>query len=346
MPGFSILYDLQDKRIIPFLLQNKRASVYHHPAWLKGIQMTFNHRAFYLIEEDENNNIIGLIPFVNINSVFTGNRLVSLPFSTYCDPLISEKKIPSAINFLQSKSGSKIKIDFRTLSSLNSSLNNFSSKSEYTTHILKLGDSEQSTFDSFHPTSVRASIRRADKNKLEFIIQNDEQGLKVFYALEVKLRKRLALPPLPFSFYKNVFDELNKFGLISIPIIKKQDLIIAAGFIIKFKDTVYLEYTASDRDYKNFYPNHKLFWEIIRTAQAQNVSYVDFGRTAIDNEPLIVFKEKWNAQRHNIWHSIYPDPGFIKEKNKNLRSFLTIINKYLPETLLKIQGSILYPHLD
>jgi len=346
MHSFEILYDLDDQRIIPFLLTHERSSVYHHPAWLKGISKCFNHKAFYLLEIDDTNNITGLIPFMIINSNFTKKRVVSLPFSTHCDPLIDFNDLKAAIGFLKLHFDNNIKIDLRTLSNLNNILSDFSFSSEFTTHILEMDDSLESTFNSFHGRSVRASIRKAEKNDLSFEFLNNDNGLKIFYNLETDLRKRLALPPLPFKFFKKVFVELNKYNLICIPIVRKSNLPLAAGFILEFKDTTYLEYTASNRNYIDLYINQKLFWEIIKAAHIKGIRKIDFGRSNINHQTLIAFKEKWNAKPFfisNYWH---PESNIIKKNKKTLNRVMKKVNMFMPASLLKIEGKLLYPHLD
>ena len=346
MINYSIVNDLNDERILPFLFSQQNAGIYHHPLWLKAIAKTFGHAPFYFVISDKSNNIIGLIPFLKIKSILTGKRIVCLPFSTYCDPLLPNEIIKDAMEYLILNFGEDFKIDLRSLKDYSDTLKNFSHNSEYVTHILELEEDSQKTFNSFHPTSVRASIRRAEKNNLTCRIENTESDLRIFYNLEAQLRKRLLLPPLPYSFYLNVFNELKDTGLLSLPIIEKDNLPIAAGFILNFKNTYYLEYTASDKNYLGLYPNHKLFWEVIKIAHEQGAAHVDFGRTSLDNNHLIIFKEKWNAKKQNIHHFVYPDTGLIKKKQQGLKNKMMKINSFLPLELLKLEGAILYPHLD
>ena len=219
MSIFTITYNLDDARIIPFLLNDNRSSIYHHPAWLKSIVKTFNHKAFYLLLENDQNEVTGLYPFVYLRSKITGERIVSLPFSSYCNPLLQKDKIKEAILFLADTFGNKIRIDLRILSNYTEQMNNFSHTEEFVTHILELKSNIQMTFDSFHPTSVRASIRRAEKNNLTIRFGNSESDLKIFYNLETSFRKRLLLPPLPFSFFRNIYREMKPLNLILLPLV-------------------------------------------------------------------------------------------------------------------------------
>lgn len=343
--NFSVTNNLEDERILNFILSDNRATIYHHPAWLKAIEKSFNYKANYLLELNDANEIKGLLPFIEFNNKITGKKLISFPMSTHCDPLIADEKLPEAIEFLKINYPTVKTIDLRTLKNFDKVLPQFSFTEEYLTHILKLKDTLDETFNSFHPTSVRASIRRAEKNNLEIRWGNSLTDLKIFYELEFELRKRLLLPPIPFNFFKNVWIELSRYNLISLPIVYKENLPIAAGFILNFEDTFYLEYTASDKNYIGLYPNHKLFFEVITKAQSSGAKFVDFGRTSIENQSLIIFKEKWGAESKKIFHLHYPSVPSSKKKLNNYKSLLRKINYYLPDFVLKLEGSILYRYL-
>jgi hypothetical protein len=342
--NFKITDKLDDSRIIPFLLNDDRSSIYHHPAWVTAISSTFNHDAYYLIKENNRNQITGLLPFIAINSRITGKRIVSLPLTTYCNPLLEDDMLPLAINSIKDKfSGYKI-FEFRTLRDYRNKLDDFSVNLSFHTHILDLVNSLEEIFNSFHPTSVRASIRRAEKNNLKIRWGDKLDDLKAFYGLEVSLRKRLLLPPLPFSFYKNLWLELSKVGLISLPLVSKDNQVIAAGFILNFKDTYYLEYTASDKNFLNLYPNHKLFYEVIKKAFFKGAAKIDFGRTSNDNTSLAIFKEKWNAKKYQLYQYIFPEEKILRPGNSGLLKYLKLVNRVMPKKLLMLEGKLIYPH--
>lgn len=339
---FFISENINDQDIVEFLNIHPDSSVYNHPAWLNAIQRTLNQNAFYLVSKNDKNEIDGLIPFIETSGIIRGKKIISFPLSTYCNPLIKRENLKEAIQFIRDYKGQDKIIDFRATENFSNELSEFQITSEYCTHILKLKSTIEETFDSFHPTSVRASIRRAEKNNLTIEWNNSTEHLNIFNELEFRLRKRLQLPPIPFKFFKNVFDELRQFNMISLPVVFKDKIPVAAGFILNYKDTFYLEYTASDKDYINLYPNHKLFFDVIRKAHISGAKFVDFGRTALNNTGLIIFKEKWAAEKVDIYHHTYPHFNNIKSDSSKARQILLKVNSLLPDWLLKLEGEILY----
>jgi len=343
---YTITQNLDDPRIIPFLLNDERASIYHHPFWIRSISKTFNHKPFYLLLEDDNNELLGLVPYIKLNNILRGKEVVSVPFSTFCNLLIPEGEFDNIFSFLVDKFGKQFTIELRTLGNLHNSLPEFSHSPEYYNHTLYLSKDLETTFDGFHPRSVRGSIRRAQKNNLTVYKSSSECDLKIFYELEFNLRKRILLPTLPYSFFKNVLDLLSIAGLVNIYIVKKDSIPIAAAFVMNFKDTYYIEYAASDKKFINLYPNHKLYWEIIKDAHNNGANKVDFGRTSFDNKSLAIFKEKWGAQKKIIYFSYFPSKDLILEKHTALKKILTNINSHIPDPILKIEGKFLYHYLS
>lgn len=345
MSLFNITNQIFNPAILEFITRENDATIYHHPAWLKALSKTFNYEVYYLTVSDSAVNIEGVIPFLKLDSWLTGKRIITLPFSTYCDPLIDVQRLPEAIEFLREKFEDFSVVDIRSLNNYQDYLTDFSVSSDYCTHILKLKNTVEEIFSSFHPTSVRASIRRAEKNNLTIDWEKSYEHLKIFYQLEFKLRKRLLLPPIPYNFFKNVYEELIKYDFISIPIVYKDNIPISAGFILNFKDKYYLEYTASDNNYLNLYPNHKLFFEVIKNAYNSGARFVDFGRTNLENISLITFKEKWAAEIYPVFHHHSPKKRFIKKENASLKKILMNLNAVLPDFILKLEGDIIYKHL-
>uniref|UniRef100_A0A832CWU5 GNAT family N-acetyltransferase n=1 Tax=Ignavibacterium album TaxID=591197 RepID=A0A832CWU5_9BACT len=334
------IYEIIDR----FLKNIHDSSIYHHPSWLSAIEKSFNQKGYYLLVRNQKEEITGILPFFTVKSIITGKRIVTLPLSTYCDPLILNGLLQECINFIKKQFPDFNSFDLRTLKNYSNVLNEFSEESEYVTHILNLKESIDDTFNAFHPTSVRASIRRAEKNNLTIKWGETVEELKIFYHLELRLRKRLLIPPLPFKFFFNVWQSLKEFNMIHLPVIIKDNIPIATGFILNFKDTFYLEYTAADKDYFNLYPNHKLFFEVIKKAHQMGAKKIDFGRTSLDNISLITFKEKWAAKKEAIYHYHYPNKPIIKKEQNRLKRVLTNINKHLPDKLFEAEGKILYRH--
>jgi len=311
---------------------------------LRSVSSSLGYKIYPIgIEDSDTGELTGILPLAQVKNFISGSKLISFPLSTHCEPLIGEKLIEDIYDKVNSELK---KNDFMELRSLDYSctLEGAILNDNFLIHVLELEESEDKTFQKFHGTSIRASIRRAEKKGLSLEIINSTAGLKAFYTLYTTLRKRLGLPILPYKFFNSVFTNLIKDERILIPVVKYEDLIVAAGFILKFKDTFYLEYTASDYSKLDLYPNHKLFWEIIKIAIKNKAKFVDFGRTEVNNNSLVSFKDKWNTKRRQLKYWRIGNGQEIKSLPEKRKSVFVKINKHLPKSLLMLQGKILYKY--
>ena len=80
-----------DPRWDDFVQQHPEGSIYHHSAWKKVLEETYGFDPFYVALENKTEGTFeGIVPFMLVNSWLTGKRLVSLPFTSYCNPIVPE----------------------------------------------------------------------------------------------------------------------------------------------------------------------------------------------------------------------------------------------------------------
>ena len=74
-----------DKLILSF----QDYSFFHSSAWAKVLVDTYDFKPLYW-QVTQNNNVVALLPCMEVKGLFSGRRCVSLPFSDYCGPLVGE----------------------------------------------------------------------------------------------------------------------------------------------------------------------------------------------------------------------------------------------------------------
>ena len=79
---------LQDPRWGAFLERHPRASVFHTVAWLEALQRTYGYEPVAYTTSPPDGALQNAILFCLVDSWLTGRRLVSLPFSDHCEPLL------------------------------------------------------------------------------------------------------------------------------------------------------------------------------------------------------------------------------------------------------------------
>ena len=75
-----------DARWDAFVSDHPEGSVFHHSDWQKVIQTTFSQvEPLHVAAENSDGELQGVLPLYSISSRITGKRLVSIPFSLYCE---------------------------------------------------------------------------------------------------------------------------------------------------------------------------------------------------------------------------------------------------------------------
>jgi hypothetical protein len=344
---FRLTDHINDPSISDFLMNDERARIYHHPAWIKSLCDAYGGTPYYVISTDsETEKMNGLFPFILFNNRSGKKKIISLPYTNYCDNLLHGIYDTNyIIKLIEKQLGTISSYDFRNLNE--EPVEGFSNNSDFLVHVIELKPTLDETYKSFGKRSIRRFIKKAEEKKLTFRLGETDEDFKLFYQLEVKLRKSIGLPPAPVEFFYSIWTNLKKQNLIFLPIVSFDNEPVAASMVLHYKDRIYFEYTGLSKKHKNLYGNHMLHWEMIKIAHNDGVRFVELGRVDKDNKDLIFFKENWGALPFKIYHRRSPSQkkNFLARiKNFTYPSFVKI-NKHLPAALLKLEGRMLYKYL-
>ena len=341
-----------DPRWNKYIEKHPYGCIFHHSTWKNVLDQTFTHlKPYYMIVEDSCGTIKGIVPIFSVNSWITGNRLVSLPFTLYCDPLVdSQEAFKQIIDHIL---GNRIKlhstyIEIRTRYANDLFKNTYFRKfSGHKNHTLSL-DSDLSTIKkSFHRSCIRQRIIRAENSPISIYEAHSSYDLKHFFKLYCNTRKKVGLPPQPYQFFKNMWDELYPQNLMNILIAKYRDQPVSSLLYLKYKQRVHAEFMGNDYHYFNYSPNILLFWQAIQRAKSEGYQFFDFGGSASDNINLITFKRRWGTVEEDISYYYFPNIKGLSVDRSEKRSYrlLTTISSKLPDHLFTFSGELLYRHL-
>src|SRR2546426_8758247 len=97
---------LHDSRWASFVAQHPQGSVFHTPSWLEALCPTYGFSPIALTSCPHGVELVDGIPFCDVKSWINGSRLVSLPFSDHCQPLLDCKgDLAAFTTYLGDKSG-------------------------------------------------------------------------------------------------------------------------------------------------------------------------------------------------------------------------------------------------
>jgi len=303
---------LTDPRWDKFVESHPNGWITHLSGWQRVLEKSFPHiEGCHLASMGKRNNrITAVLPLYLVRSWLTGDRLVSSPFATLSDPLISdERQLPElmekAINLYNDQCASYMEIRALSTTDLLGD-SRFGRSDRYVQHSIDLTVDTERIFKSFHRTCVRQRINRAATSEIEIKVGKTIEDLKKFYELYLLTRKRLALPPQPFKFIKSLWEIFAPQDNVELLLAVLNGQLIGGILFIKYRNKVSAEFAATDEAFKNVSPNHLLFWEGMKKYRDAGYRIFDFGRTAKDNQTLMDFKRHWGAKISDLPVFFYP----------------------------------------
>ncbi len=321
------------------------ATVFHDARWLEALRVTYRYEPVAFTTSSRSEALENGWVFCQVDSWLTGRRLVSLPFSDHCDPLIgSTEELDIFADYLQQqREGEKWSyVEARPLTvALTSKI--FYPSRPYLAQQLSLAPSSRQLFARFHRDSIRRKIRRAEREGV--IVQEDRSGalLEQFYYLQSMTRRRHLLPPQPRQWFRNVVHCFGESCAIYVASLHGQP--IASILTLRVRKRLVYKYGASDATFHALGAMPLLFWRIIEQAKDQGLEALDLGRCDFGDLGLITFKEHLGAHGHQIYY-YRQGPEQSQLTSRALPKF--VVNglcSLMPSCVTNAAGKVLYRHI-
>jgi lipid II:glycine glycyltransferase (peptidoglycan interpeptide bridge formation enzyme) len=132
---------------------------------------------------------------------------------------------------------------------------------------------------------------------------------------------------------------------VEIRLARKDGIAIAAIMALSHRHTVVYKYGCSDKRLHCLGGMPFLFWKLIEESKAAGAEQIDFGRTDLDNNGLIEFKDRFGTSRRRITYLRYPqnasEKGVVASCLPAMRHMLSV----LPDVLISRVDGLLYRHI-
>jgi CelD/BcsL family acetyltransferase involved in cellulose biosynthesis len=337
---------LGDPRWADFTGRCPHASVFHTSAWLRALQRTYGFTPVVYTTSPAGETLTNALVFAAVRSRLTGRRLVSLPFSDHCDPLVDTPQELQTLStaVLRDMPAARFKyVEVRPRTEALGLADRFEPAQRFYLHRLDLRPDLDVLLRGFHKDSIQRKIRRAEKEGLTYEEGRSERLLRQLWHLLDLTRRRHRAPLQPLAWFRNLVESLG--DRMSIHIACKDGQPVAGILTLVHGDTVVYKYGGSDRHLHPLGGMPLLFWKTIQAAKRTGARQLDFGRSDCDNTGLITFKERWGATRSPLTYWRFPggarstrDGGWpIALAQRGL--------SYLPGPMRRQVGGLLYPHI-
>ena len=338
-----------DPRWGEFVERHSSSSMFHMPQWLSALQRTYGYEPVAYTTSPPGRELENGLVFSQVKTWLSGHRLVSLPFSDHCQPLVDDPELAcgliSSLKRLQQKENWRY-IEFRPLASSYSAValnGNLAPSEAYLWQVVDLRSDLESLFRKFHKSCIQRKIHRAEREKLTYEEGRSEALLAKFYFLLILTRRRHGLPPQPLAWFRNLLSCLGDKILIRVA--SKGDDPVASIVTISHKKSLVYKYGCSDARFNNLGGTPFLFWKAIQDAKRSGAEEYDLGRSEADNPGLITFKENWGAMSFPLHYYRLPPERFAHKPWQWRNRVAKNIFSKMPEGLLTATGRLLYRHI-
>jgi CelD/BcsL family acetyltransferase involved in cellulose biosynthesis len=334
---------LSDRRWDDLAASHPRASAFHQRGWVQALAQTYGYQPFVLTSTPANQPLRDGILFCEVKSWVTGKRIVSLPFSDHCEPLLSDGDTWSEFSIWMRAECQRRRLKYfevRPLSDEYSTEGLLQASQAFWFHTLDLTPPLEQIFRRLHKSSIRRRIERARREHLSYEAGRSESLLNDFYRLMVITRRRHRLLPQPQAWFRNLMECVG--ANLTIRVARKDGVLVAAMLTLRHRGIVIYKYGCSDETHHHLAGMPFLFWRLIEESKAAGAEQIDFGRTDLDNEGLTLFKDRFGTERRKITYVRYPVAG---KENTIKFSAVRRIFSVLPSIVLSGAGRLVYRHL-
>jgi hypothetical protein len=341
-----VLDPLTDPRWPGLVEQHPAASVFHSRGWLRALQMTYSYEPLAVTTSGPTEPLMNALLFCLIRSWLTGDRLVSLPFSDHCEPLVTQRQefsdLTGYIEDMRKAQGWKY-VEIRCADSVLQFDDTFSRSTTYCLHRLDLRPDLELLYRGLHKDCIQRKIRRAEREKLSYEVGVDKSLIDRLYYLLQLTRARHRLPPQPVEWFHNLVACLGPN--IRIRIASQAGRPVAGILTLSQGRHLVYKYGASDATRNQLGGMAMLLWEAIKEAKQSGFESLDLGRSDLDNPGLIAFKGRWAARRTELTTWKTPPMAASLQRERLILQYAKDVFDRLPSPVQSFAGRLLYRHV-
>jgi CelD/BcsL family acetyltransferase involved in cellulose biosynthesis len=295
---------LRDGRWMDLVARHPRSSVFHTRAWLKALHGAYGYQPVAFTDAASGEALRSAVLFCRVHSWMTGRRLVSLPFSDHCEPLVDDPNqletwLSALTTMLEAEKARYIEL--RPIASPMSAVG-FVPTSTFCLHVVDLSPDLDAILARLHRSHLRRAIRKAERAGIEVEVGSIEL-LEQFYALQKLTRHRHGVPVQPLNWFRQL---IACFGdNLRVWLAKHEGRAVGAIMTARHKTTLVYKYGCSDASFHRLGVMPLLFWRAIEFAKAHGLLELDLGRSDVDNPGLIAFKDHFGSPRRSLTYYRY-----------------------------------------
>lgn len=329
------------------LVQKYPSSVFNSPEWLKVVAETYGIDLFAQVAVDEDGHPQAGVSFCRVRDLF-GERIVTRPFSDYCDPLVHDQQEWERL--VEPLLSEHCMVTARCLhNDVPLSDERFKLTGQAKWHGIDLRPDLNTLWERIDG-SARRAIKKAQNEGVTVRAAQNEDDLRAFFKMHLGIRKgKYHLVAQPYRFFEMIWKHFIEQGKGVVLLAVYQNEIVGGIFFLEWKDTFYYKFNASMANHLTCRPNDLLTWTGIQYAKEKGYPNWDFGLSDWDQEGLLRYKRKYASVEKTIsFLQHVPDDAAPVPHSKQLRKLMSQLTDLftdgtVPDPITEKAGEILYP---
>lgn len=278
------------------LVTGQPSDVFHSPSWLRVLRDTYGFGLnAALIGGDAPR--AGMV-YTSIED-HMDPRIVSIPFSDFCDPLVSDSAEWDAI--MDRLDADHQRVHLRCLRNpIPAQDGRFEEVGRYYWHGVDTSRDPDTIWSTIDP-SARRAIRKAMAAGVEIRAAESLADLREFYELHLRVRKyKYGLLAQPFAFFEQIWRNFVERDAGMLLLASHEGRVLSGVMFLQWKDTLYYKFNASDLSELSIRPNDLVVWTGIGQAHERGLAKLDFGVSDMDQEGLVRYKRKYASSESQV----------------------------------------------
>ena len=335
--------DLERQRRIWSSLANHRlGSLFSCLPWIETLARTYNFEISASVSTSQGKAESAIL-FSRVSDL-RGDRIVCLPFSDYCDPLVEDAK--SWNELIEPILGFALPVTLRCLhNELPVNDTRFTTVRRAMWHAVDLARSEEELWAGLS-SSARQNVRKAERNGVVVREARSLEAVHTFHRMHLQLRKsKYHLLAQPVAFFENLHQLFAPSERLTVLLAEVQGASVAGNFFLEWGDTLYYKFNASVES--TLGANDLLMWEGIRLGRRRGLARLDFGLSDLSQPGLVRYKRKYATQERAISMLRWQPPGHAGARSEQIEHTFNRITHLLtdpgvPDEVTAAAGAELY----
>jgi len=280
-------------RIDAFIAASPQGTVFHRPAWMRSVSKACGHDWRYLLAEDGDRALIGILPLHLIHSALFGRALVSSGFAVG-GGIISDNDravqllADEAWRFAERHSFPSVELRGGAVPDEGWQHN----EGVYAGFVTDLAEDDESQLLAI-PRKQRAEVRKGLNNELTVRVGTAQQDRDDHYAVYAESVRNLGTPVFPKALFDEVLDAFGEDA--DILTVLHGDVPVAGVLSLYDRRTVMPYWGGGTWAARRLRANDVMYYALMNHARAKGCRSFDFGRSKFGTGAFS-FKKNWGFE--------------------------------------------------